>query len=266
MRDAVRSRRRGFPAHFKLLGYMCTGKLCQVRHRVVCNTQFPPCPLICLLDIHLLLSIHRLKLSSRHTPRPLDHTVQGCSPLLTENGEQSPTNPAKTIARALTFPRNKSCSKHLYVFQISTFSLYPHDYLKFNAARTPEVRDYVAKQMLHLAQMSHEVYNAKLHYQRLRVKEMELIQGILQDEVEENQACVNQMECQVGEIRRHVYNIGGMEHIDITRERWSRLLDRGSSHAISASDQNSESNAPRSGLSGKYYTVPPASPPLLLVS
>ncbi|KAF8123669.1 hypothetical protein EV363DRAFT_1179499 [Boletus edulis] len=60
-------------------------------------------------------------------------------------------------------------------------------------------------QMLHLSRKSRDVYTAKLHYQHLRMQELDMMKNIMQDELEEIQVYLNRAEHQIGQIRQELH-------------------------------------------------------------
>lgn len=114
-------------------------------------------------------------------------------------------------------------------------------------------------QMLHLARKSRDVYNAKIHYQRLRMQELQMVQGILVDELEASQGCLDMMERQIGEIRTQVYPSGGIANTSTSTSRelgWSCLLNRVSSRTSSPCGNNLSS---RGSDFRRNHIVPPSS-------
>ena len=65
-------------------------------------------------------------------------------------------------------------------------------------------------QMLNLARLSRDVYAAKMQYQCLRMQELEMMRAVVKDEHEETQVSLSQMECQIGQIHKQLYDSGGI--------------------------------------------------------
>lgn len=195
--------------------------------------------------IHHLPSASGLKLESTfHALLPVELTDQSCSLLQTGNEGRFPADLEETTSR--TFPRDKGYSRHRYEFQtnyLPDFTI-AHVFIKFNTDQTPEVRDYMATRMLHLARISRDVFTTKIRYQRLRMQELQMMQSILVDELEASQVSLDRMEGQIGEIRKQVYSTGGVANTASSKERWSRLLDTRSIRA----------NSPRCADSSYLYS------------
>ncbi|KAG9309178.1 hypothetical protein JVU11DRAFT_10889 [Chiua virens] len=117
-----------------------------------------------------------------------------------------------------------------------------------NTDRSLEVKEYMHSQMLHLSRLSRDVYAAKIHYQRLRMQELEAIRRILKDELDESRGYLNRMECQIGEIHRKLHGCGdeATANTGSSCDQWSRLLDRpspaGFVHDEESSYRGSESD------------------------
>lgn len=115
--------------------------------------------------------------------------------------------------------------------------------------------------MLDVARKSRDVYTARIHYQRLRLQELKMIQRALVDELEESQAGLDTTERQIGQIRKQLYsNNGGpgMENIcKDSRERWACLLDKSSRIG---SPCGSDLSSRGSNFRDSRNTVPPTSP------
>ena len=88
---------------------------------------------------------------------------------------------------------------------------------KFDNSRNPEVRDFMNKRILELARVSREVYIAKMRYQHLRMRELEMMKAVMGDELEETQGYLNQMDGQVGEIHEDLF--GGLAESGSNAER-----------------------------------------------
>ena len=91
------------------------------------------------------------------------------------------------------------------------------------------------KRILELARVSREVYIAKMRYQRLRMRELEMMKAVMGDELEETQGYLNQMDGQVGEIHEDLF--GGLAESGSNAERWAclRLFPRFSQDSTQSS-------------------------------
>lgn len=59
---------------------------------------------------------------------------------------------------------------------------------KTNTDRTKEVSEHINRQRLGMARLSRDAYTAKMEYQRLRMRELEMMRALVEDEYEETQA------------------------------------------------------------------------------
>lgn len=145
----------------------------------------------------------------------------------------------------------------------SRFNSCIHSYHKFDHGHASEVMEYMNREMLQLARMSRDACNAKIQYNRLRAQELEKMRSLVEDEIEASQACLTQVERQIGQIRKRLYASGGMASIDINQrqQHWSSLF-RGPPSIGSDSDESEvESSYHGSECSFSYHNsvFPPSS-------
>ncbi|KAF8120233.1 hypothetical protein EV363DRAFT_1303562 [Boletus edulis] len=131
---------------------------------------------------------------------------------------------------------------------------------KLDLNRSCNVKDHMNKKILGLARMSREVYVAKMQYQRLRMRELEMLKDVMGDELEETRGNLNQMEHQVGHIHRDLSNTGTNSEGGI--EQWACLiptrlpLDSVLSHSSCAfSDRHSDNGDSTTSSSS---SIPPS--------
>ena len=89
---------------------------------------------------------------------------------------------------------------------------------------------YMNSQMLNLAQLSQDIYAAKMQYQCLHMQELEMMRAVVEDEHEETQVSLSQMEHQIGQICKQLYDSGGITACRKTGQ-WSCLFNGTTSHA-----------------------------------
>lgn len=110
----------------------------------------------------------------------------GCHPALPESGRGC------TLPRPAKRQKVKVAKTSVSTPESNILAGHIHFHSKFDHGRNPEVREYMDKKMLHLVQMSRDFYVAKMQYQRLRMRELEMMKVIIRDELEETQGYLNQ--------------------------------------------------------------------------
>lgn len=101
--------------------------------------------------------------------------------------------------------------------------------------------------MLSLARLNRDACTAKMQYQRIRMQELEMMRAIVEDEYEETQVSLSRAEGQIGQIRKQLYDSGGITACRKTGQ-WPRLFHGTSPRASSFSDFSCSSDTPYSSV------------------
>ncbi|KAG9309379.1 hypothetical protein JVU11DRAFT_10621 [Chiua virens] len=110
------------------------------------------------------------------------------------------------------------------------------------------------QKMLSLAQLSRSICTAKMHYQHLRMQELEMMKEVVENQYEDTQFSLNQTHRQIGEIRRQLYNSGGITACGETGP-WSSLFNSSTSRACGFNEFSSSALCSSVSISG---SIPPS--------
>lgn len=114
--------------------------------------------------------------------------------------------------------------------------------------RTREVKEYMNTQMLRIARTSRDAHNTKIQYHRIRLRELDMMRSLVADELEESQISLDEVERQIGHIRKRLYASGGTASIEQCG-KWSGLFDASSCAGFACDESESGSSYRGSGCS-----------------
>ncbi|KAF8414433.1 hypothetical protein L210DRAFT_3509235 [Boletus edulis BED1] len=122
--------------------------------------------------------------------------------------------------------------------------------------QSPEVREYMNTQTLHIARMSRDVHTARVQYHRLRMRELEMKRSFVEDELEESQASLSRVERQIGQIRKRLYDSGCAASVDQSRQQWTGLFNSSPLATFAFDEPEAESSYQGSEPGSQTLQVP----------